>query len=324
MRAAAVSGKANPSWEDLDVHLLRVLCTLLTESSVSRTARKLSMSQPAVSTALRRLRDITGDQLLIRSRLGMTPTERGGELLEHVRTALAQIERIATAPESFVPANSRRAFQLATADYLHAGVLGDLCTRLHRLAPNASVMVHSYGPDSDAAEALESGRLDAVIGNWPQPPQHLRMTMLYEDEMVCLVRRGHPLEQRRICAQDYLDAAHVAPTPYSVGQRGVIDVTLAKERLKRRVTAYVPYFQMAPYALPSTDLLFTAPRRFAEHYARELPLAVLPLPIDCPPMPCYLLWHDRTHYSDECRWFREQISAAVCSEDMLSSHRLSH
>lgn len=298
---------ANNSWDTMDVHLLRVLHAVLAECSVTKAALRLNQSQPAVSTALRRLRDITGDQLLVRSRNGMTPTERGAALLEPVKLALAQIEAIAVRQVRFDPAKSRRVFNIATPDYLNAVVLGEIVARLRKYAPNSQVVFHSLGPDSDFTQALESGELDVVIGNWPQPPELLRMTPLFEDDLVCVMRKDHPLANRPLTTERYLEADHLAPTPYSVGRRGVIDMHLARERIKRNVVAYVPYFGLVPYLLLQTDMIFTGPRVFAEHFAKLMPLAVTEVPIDFPKMGFYLLWHDRTHLADECRWFREQI-----------------
>ncbi|WP_374513469.1 LysR substrate-binding domain-containing protein [Niveibacterium sp.] len=298
---------ANNSWDTMDVHLLRVLHAVLAECSVTKAALRLNQSQPAVSTALRRLRDITGDQLLVRSRNGMTPTERGAALLEPVKLALAQIEAIAVRQVRFDPAKSRRVFNIATPDYLNAVVLGEIVARLRKHAPHSQVVFHSLGPDSDFTQALESGELDVVIGNWPQPPELLRMTPLFEDDLVCVMRKDHPLANRPLTTERYLEADHLAPTPYSVGRRGVIDMHLARERIKRNVVAYVPYFGLVPYLLLQTDMIFTGPRVFAEHFAKLMPLAVTEVPIDFPKMGFYLLWHDRTHLADECRWFREQI-----------------
>ncbi|MDQ7989842.1 MAG: LysR family transcriptional regulator [Candidatus Dactylopiibacterium sp.] len=296
-------------WDSIDVHLLRVLHLLLTECSVSRAARRLNQSQPAVSTALRRLRDLTGDPLLVRSKNGMTPTERGAALLEPVTQALASIESIATGHARFDPATTRRVFNVATPDYLDPALLGRILARFHSLAPQAQVVFHSFSPEQDFTGALAEGRLDVVIGNWPHPPEQLRLSPLFEEEVVCMMREDHPLAGRPLTAKGYLEAEHLAPTPYSVGQRGVIDLHLARERLKRNVVAWVPYFSLAPYMVLESDMLFTCPRAFAEHFARRLPVALARSPIDYPPMAFYLLWHDRAHYAEECRWFREQIVA---------------
>ncbi|HMY48400.1 MAG TPA: LysR substrate-binding domain-containing protein [Rhodocyclaceae bacterium] len=299
------------SWESIDVHLLQVLHALLTECSVSNAARRLNQSQPAVSTALRRLRDITGDQLLVRSRNGMTPTERGMALLEPVKVALAQIEAIGLQQIRFDPMKSRRTFNIATPDYLNAILIGNIVARLRRLAPNSQVVLHSFGPDYDYAKALESGELDTVIGNWPQPPEHLRLAPLFDDDVVCLMRRSHPLAGRTLSVDDYLNAEHLVPTPYAVGQRGVIDMQLARERLKRNVVASVPYFNLVPYVLLQNDIIFSAPRIFAEYCCSLGELCFSESPLDFPKMRFYLLWHDRAHHSEECRWFRDQIIEVI-------------
>jgi DNA-binding transcriptional LysR family regulator len=303
--------KMSCSWESIDVHLLQILHTLLTEGSVSNAARRLNLSQPAVSTALRRLRDITGDPILVRSRNGMTPTERGIALLAPVKLALEQIETIAIQQVRFNPADSRRVFNIATPDYLNASLVSNIVGRLRQAAPHSQVAIHSLGPSFDSVSALENGQLDALVGNWPQPPEQLRMLPLFDDDVVCLMRAGHPLAERPLDLDTYLAADHLVPSPYAVGQRGVIDLHLARERLKRNVAAYVPYFNMAPYLVLQSDMLFSCPRHFAEYFCNHLPLTIAEAPIAFPRMSFYLLWHDRTHNAEECRWFREQIVAAA-------------
>lgn len=297
--------------ESMDVRLLRVLHALLTENSVSRAARRLNQSQPAVSVALRRLRDLTGDQLLVRCRNGMTPTERGEALLEPVRIALEQIETIALNQVRFDPTQTRRTLNIGMPDYLNGGQIGRVVSHLHMAAPLAQLSFHSLNPDNDFATGLENGNLDLVIGNWPNPPEYLRITALFEDEMVLLMRQDHPLNKDDISVDEYMAADHVVPTPYTVGQRGVVDIHLAKQRLKRNIVAWVPYFHMAPYMLVDTDMIFTAPRRFAEYHAQNLPLAIVSPPLKFPNVAYSLLWHDRTHYSTEHKWFRESIVSAL-------------
>lgn len=298
-------------WDTIDVHLLKVLQTLLQESNVSRTARKLNLSQPAVSTALKRLRELIGDPLLVRSKGGMTLTERGAGLLEPVRLALEQIESIASKPGTFAPESCRREFSVATPDYFNVQLVSDILARIQAGAPEAKLLFHSMGADTDYPRALENGDLDVIICNWPHLPEHLRAIPLFEDKVVVMMRSDHPLAGDGLTAENYLTADHLAPTPYSVGQRGVIDTFLARERIKRRITAYIPYFNMAPYLIAKSDLLFTAPARFAQHYARILPLAVMPSPLDYPEIRYHLLWHERQQHSAEARWFREQIVQAA-------------
>ncbi|WJF89139.1 LysR substrate-binding domain-containing protein [Paraburkholderia bonniea] len=298
--------------EAIDTYLMRVLHTLLTEGSVTRTAVKLNQSQPAISAALRRLRDITGDPLLVRGKTGMVPTEYGLRLLEPVQNALGEIERIKYQQRNFNPATSIRTFRIACPDYLNVLFVPTVVECFRCAAPKAKLEFHSLGPAFDYEMELENGKLDIVIGNWPEPPEQLHLSNLFVDQIVCLMSTSHPFVKRDELTLDaYLHAPHLAPTPYSVGQRGAIDVHLARERLKRQVVVTLPYFNVAPYVLIKSDLIFTTTRLFADYYARFLPLTVMPAPIDFPPMQYYQLWHERVHYSDEVRWLRGLITEAT-------------
>ncbi|MGL6070806.1 LysR family transcriptional regulator [Craterilacuibacter sp.] len=308
-----------PSWDGVDIHLLKVLNVLLNECSVSRAALKLGLSQPAVSTSLKRLREISGDPLLVRGRFGMTPTERGLALHDTVRAALEKLELMTLIGKpSFEVAQTRQAFSIASPDYLHAGHLGRLVSRVNRQAPGATITMHALGSDYDWLGALESGEIDCVIGNWPEPPEHLRTAPLFETDFVVLMRSGHPLLSGGLNVDAYLGAGHLAPTPHSAGPRGNLDLYFARERLRRHVVAQVPYFNLAPYLLLQSDLLFTCSRQFAEHYAGLLPVEYLPLPMSLPSVRYYLLWHERSHYSEADRWFRDQVMSAMRDDEPLS------
>jgi DNA-binding transcriptional LysR family regulator len=299
--------QSRKSWEALDVAHLQVLHTLLAEKNVSRAARRLHMSQPAVSIALRRLREIFSDPLMVRGRGGMTPTELGESLLVPVKNALEQLENIVALNAAFDPAATHRTFNVATPDYLSPELLRDFMATVRRRAPHAKLVLHSLGHRYDYEQGLESGELDLVVGNWAEPPGHLRTAALLDDAIVCMMRQDHPKADAALTLEDYLALDHLAPTPYTVGQSGVIDQYLKKEKLKRNVVAWVPYFQLAPYLVAESDLVFTSSRLFAEHYARLLPLQLAPVPLEFPRMHYYLLWHDRAQHSQECKWLREQL-----------------
>lgn len=301
-----------PNYHDpIDIYLLRVLHTLLVEGNVTRTAVRLNQSQPAISAALRRLREITGDPLLVRSKSGMVPTERGAALLEPVTNALHEISRIALGKDRFDPSRSIRHFRIGSADYLNILFVPRLVEQFRKLAPHARLELHTLTSEADYEEALEKGQFDLVLGNWPDPPKRLRRRTLFTDEVVCLVARGHPLARTGMSEADYLGASHLAPTPYSPSQRGPVEAHLARARLKRNVFVMVPYFSLAPPLLLKTDLVFTTTRRFAEFHARHLPLAVLPAPIDFPPIEYYLLWHPRVHLSEEVQWLAELMAQSI-------------
>ncbi|GHC17198.1 LysR family transcriptional regulator [Aidingimonas halophila] len=296
--------------DPLDTYLLRVLTLLLDERSVSRTAIRMQQSQPAVSAALKKLRGIFGDELLVREKGGMVPTERALQLLPHARSALAAIDQLTQQPGEFDPSASRHTYRLGAPDYLAPIFMATASQRFRREAPNARLSIHALGPDYDFETALAEGDMDIVIGNWPEPPERMHLSMLLEDEIVCLVASHHPLASTGITYEDYLNAGHIVPLPYSRNQRGVIDRRLANLRIERREVVEAQSFNLAPHLLKDTDLIFTTSRHFARFYARQLGLTILPSPIDFPPMRFYQLWHDRTHHSPSHRWLRRLLSDA--------------
>ena len=149
-----------------------------------------------------------------------------------------------------------------------------------------------------------------MIGNWPQPPEQLHLSILLEDELVCLMSKRHPLAGKPLTVDAYLAARHVVPLSYSVAQRGVVDTRLANLRVERDARVVVQSFNLAPYMLVDTDLVFTTSRHFAQFYVDQLPLVIAASPIDFPRMRFYQLWHERTHHSPAHRWLRTQVSAA--------------
>jgi DNA-binding transcriptional LysR family regulator len=303
--------------DQLDGYLLRVLCLLIEERSVSRAARRLDQAQPAVSAALKRLRDIFCDPLLVREKLDMVPTARGLQLAAQAQVALAALEQLAVNPQAFDPGSATLAFRVASPDYLAPSFLAGLARRLGAEAPHCRLEVHPMGPDFDSERMLAEDRLDVIIGNWPAPPERLHLSLLLEDELVCLVRRGHALAQAPLTDAAYLSARHLVPMRYSNAQRGVVETHLASLRLARDARVMLPYFAFAPYVVAETDLVFTTARHFAEAFMAALPLTMLNAPPGFPTMRFYQLWHERAHHSAAHRWLRgliAQVGRALAPE----------
>ena len=296
--------------DPVDSYLLRVLVTLVTERNVSRTAIRLNQSQPAISGALKRLRAVFNDPLLVRERGGMTPTDRALTLSEHARRALSEIDAMRAGAEQFDPASSSQTFKVGSPDFIVASFLARVVERFRRDAPRARLMVQPLNAQFDYETALATGELDVVIGNWPQPPPHLRLSVLLEDDVVCLLSKSDARVAAGLTREQYLAARHVVPVPYSQAQRGVVESHLASLRLSRDACVVVPFFEVAPYLLVNTDLIFTTARHFAAHYAHILPLAVCEAPFDFPRMRFYQLWHERSQHAPAHRWFRALLADA--------------
>jgi DNA-binding transcriptional LysR family regulator len=211
----------------------------------------------------------------------------------------------------FDPASSQRRFRVGSPDYLNILFVPTMVEHFRRQAPNAALELHPLSSDSPFETQLEDGSFDLVIGNWPDPPERLHRRDLFTDDVVCLVAKTHPLAGKPLTEANYLGAAHIAPTPYAAMQRGPIDTHLTRARLKRDVVVMVPYFSLAPALLLKTDLMFTTTRRFATHHARTMPLTILESPIDFPPIQYYILWHARSHLSDELQWLITLIAGAM-------------
>nr|WP_082664959.1 LysR family transcriptional regulator [Burkholderia ambifaria] len=296
------------SKDSIDSHMISVLHTLLTESSVSRAAKILGQSQPAVSAALRRLREITGDPLLVRSGSRMVLTSHALTLVEPTAQALTSIDAILNPRDTFDPASSTRTFRIASPDYLDVFFVPEVIDAFHRSAPLAKLEVkHLLMIDGGYENGLETGLLDLVIGNWRTPPEHLHLHPLCEDELVCLLNANHPIARGELTRDTYENAEHLSVTTYNAGPWGTIDTELARNGLARTVTTTLPYFGMAPYVVARSELLFTTTRALATHYAQILPLRVEPLPCPSAALTYYQLWHERSHRSAALRWLQRLV-----------------
>ncbi|WP_323121751.1 LysR family transcriptional regulator [Burkholderia alba] len=286
----------------LDIWLVRVLRTLLLERSVTQAALRLNQTQPAISTALRKLRETLNDPILVRGKAGMVPTEYGASLLDAAQRALRDVDFIATPHGEFDPAHARRTFRVVAPDYLNDFFMPTLIARFRAAAPHAHLDIDSLNPALDHAAALDSGALDLVIGNWPKPDPHFVRDDLFADTVVCMMRAAHPLAGAPLTRDAYAAAAHLAPTPYTGAKRNAIEIGLARAGLERRVVTTLPYFGLVPQVLLQSDLIFTTTRRFATHYAQLLPLVVVEPPVPFPRIRCYQLRHPQPDRPTDVAW----------------------
>lgn len=298
-------------FDRIDLHLIRVLHTVLTERSVSRAALRLGMHQPAVSTALKRLRELAGDPLLVRSGAQMVTTEAGQRMLEPAANVLRAAETLFTEARSFDARTSCQTFHIAASDYLDPLFLPRLVADIKRLAPLARVEVHALTREADYRAQLALGEIDLVIGNWLQPPEELHMARLFSDDVVSLVSQHHPAVRRGWDQAAWLAAEHIAPMPTHPGARGIVDQMLDGQGLKRHIAVRSAYFGLIPDMVAGTRLVLTTGRRYCERVAARLPVVILPCPIALQPLQYYQLWHARSHHSSAARWLRERTREAI-------------
>lgn len=298
-------------FDTIDLHLIRVLHTLITERSVSRAAMRLSSTQPAVSAQLRRLRALTGDPLLVRAGQQMQPTETALQLVGPATNLLHEAERLFSPRARSAPYDHTGAdtmFRVAASDYLDPLFLPALVTHLKHVAPNVRLELMPLSSHFDYRRSLATGEVDLVIGNWLQPPGELHLGRLMSDEVVCLVADDHPAAGGRgWSVARYLECEHVAPMPTHAGALGVIDEHLAAAGAQRRIVVRASHFGLIPLMVADSLLVLTTGRLFCSRYADTLPVRIVRCPVPFPPLTYYQLWHDLTHGAPSMRWFREQV-----------------
>lgn len=300
-------------FDKIDLHLIRVLHTVLTERSVSRAALRLDMHQPAVSAALRRLRELSGDPLLVRSGAAMVPTDAGLRMIEPSARILQAAEALFTGTRGFDPQTAASTFRVAASDYLDPWFLPQLVSQIKALAPLCRIEIHPLSAASDYHAQLAQGGVDVVVGNWLKPPEDLHLGKLFADEVVCMVCKDHPAVRRGWSRDSWLQAEHIAPTPLHPGARGVIDDHLESLGLARNIVARCPHFGLIPAMVASSLLVLTTGRQYCERFVDRLPVQILECPIDFPQLMYYQLWHERTHASASARWLRERVKSVAAA-----------
>ena len=296
---------------ELDLNLLRYLVALVEQSSVSRTAEQLGVTQPAVSAALKRLRDRFRDPILVRSGQSMTPTPHAVALAQQIAPLLATVQQLARGKSPFDPSRTPRSFTLMGSDYVQFFVLPRLCSRLE--ASGAAVLLeHRPATPGTIEPWMESGQVDLGIGYLLSPPPSLRSRLLFSDRQVCMLRKGHPASRGAFTLERYASLSHVAISPGGAGIYGQrIDSLLKTQSVRRRVILTVPSFLAVPYVVARTDYIATVPGRLARYFADLLPLAIVEAPLPLPAFELSMFWHERVHHDLANVWLRQEVVEAT-------------
>ena len=294
----------------IDLNLMVALEALLEERSVTRAGKRLRLSQPAVSNALSRLRELFDDPMLVRSGSGMMPTPRALTLLPQVREALAQLRRVISSPAPFAPSTASERFTLLATDFIEMVVLPGLMARVSRSAPGVTLDVRPFG-EVPPQEGLASGALDLVLGVFSEAPTGCHTEKLFSEGFLCAVRRGHPvLAEGPLTLERYAALPHLLVAP-SRSSKGAVDNVLQRHGLSRHVALYVAHFLVAPLVIAQSDLVVTLPARAARLLAPHHDLALLEPPVVLSGFTVSQVWHERTQDSQPHQWLRAQIVAGL-------------
>jgi DNA-binding transcriptional LysR family regulator len=306
------------NFRTLDLNLLRVFAAVMVERNVTRAAAQLAMTQPAVSNALRRLREAAGDELFVTVPSGVLPTAHAEALWPDIRFALDRL-RQALDPQGFDPTQDERGFTLAMADATATVLMPSFMAALAREGARAEVRVLPL-TSRDPRAQLEHGSADAAVGFFPDvaaalaaegPRGTIVLEPLYRCEYVCVMRRGHALARTaNLTLEAYCQADHVRVN-FAGRPRGFVDEALAAARRERHVALTVNQFSTAARVVHDSDLIAVLPRSFVPASGLGEGLAMHRFPGVLPAIEVSLLWHRRHERDAAQRWWRATFAAAA-------------
>lgn len=289
--------------DKFDLNLLVALHVLLEERSVTRAAARLNITQPAMSAALRRLRDAFNDQLLVSSGKKMVPTPHAYALAQRVAEMIRTSQELIATSTKFDPGTSQRAFRIAASDYIAAIVLRSLLVDIAITAP--MVRINIVPPHTHVLADLENGKVDCIISPEQYAVRGHPRVSLFEERHVLIGCRDNPIFRGGVSMEDYTRAGHV-----------VVEVsdtaTFAEEYVRglghvRRVQLVVPSFSSVPLFLPATDRIALVHERLAKLFLGILPLASSPPPFEVPLMTEILQFHATRQEDGGLAWLVAKV-----------------
>lgn len=299
----------------IDLNLLIYLDVLLRECNVTRSANKLNITQPAMSNGLKRLRDLLGDPLLVRTSEGMKPTEKALRLQPIVRKVLLELEEALQPEADFNEKTSTRVFRIMASDYAASTVIPRLLTRLRENAPGITIDIMT--PSDVTFHDVEAGKIDMAINRFEELPQSFHEKSVWLDTFVCMMAADNPIA-KNFTLETYLEAQHiwVSKTGFGVGvgmdptdvqKLGWVDEALQRQGRKRTIRVFTRSYHTAMHLALEQDLIATLPRKVALINRNNPDLVILEPPFAIPPIELKMIWSPLLHHDASHIWFRKQV-----------------
>ncbi|MDQ8031811.1 LysR family transcriptional regulator [Bordetella genomosp. 1] len=288
-----------------DLNLMRVFLSVMEERSVTRAAKRLHLTQPAVSYALTRLREQFNDPLFLRTPAGMQPTPVAHALAEPIERGMSQFAEALNLRQAFDPARSQRRFRLSMSDIGEMVFLPAVMEQVHARAPRLRVEVQEV-PMEQLPDALKSGEVDLAIGNLAGLGRTTQHAELFAERYVCMGRRGHPVLSQGLTRAQFRRLDHIMVASRASAHRLLEDV-LGEAGLHRQPYLTLPHFSAAAEIVRRTDLTVTLPFRAAQWFNAAQGFEVRPLPFALPPLTVTVHWHPRFERDPGTAWLRGLI-----------------
>lgn len=292
----------------VDLNLLTVFDVVYTEGNLTQAARRIGMSQPAVSNALNRLRHLMDDELFVRDGRGIKPTPRSHSLAPQVREALLLIEDGLKIPARFDP-TKHETFSIAGFDYCEVVVLPRLKQQLDRSAPHINLRSIT-GSSGEFAKPLRYGEIDLIVDYVPLKGKEYRQHELFAEDLVVLSRRGHPEISGHLDMDTFVSQRFVHREDRADEPDPEVDRFLRRHQQKRDIAISVTNWLALPQIVAYSDLICTCPKLFAEVAAEHFNLQLHPLPMQLASIPVYMIWHESQQEKAAHRWLRAQMKRA--------------
>lgn len=290
---------------NFDLNLMRVFLIVMQERSVTRAAQRLELTQPAVSYALGRLRELFDDPLFVRTTVGMQPTAVALALAGPIEQGMDNFADAMHLRHRFEPATSSRRFMLSMSDIGQIVFLPQLMERVHALAPRLRIDVAEV-PMEDLPQALKEGAVDLAIGNLAGLGRQTRHSDLFSERYVCMARRDHPVMRDGLTRAQFKRLDHILVASRASAHR-LLDDALAEAGLHRQPYLTLPHFAAAAEIVRRTDLTVTLPHRVALWFNRDESFVVQPLPLNLPDLTVTVHWHGRFDSEPGSVWLRQLV-----------------
>jgi DNA-binding transcriptional LysR family regulator len=295
----------------VDLNLLKAFDALMTERAVTRAGQRVGLSQPAMSGALVRLRELFGDPLFIRTQTGMEPTLRATELALPVQNALRLIEDALKSTSGFDPATTQRTFVIGMTEYAEIGLVRQLSALFRDHVKMIGIHIRAM-TKVEYISALDEGAIDLFVGHADQLPPRFNSMQLLEDPLVLMVRREHPILKEGVSYDSLARWPHVLVSPSGQAQ-GVVDEYLSRENKTRRIALTVATYLALPLALERSDLMASVPEKLSGHIYNGQDLITTALPFHHL-VRSTMVWHGRSNKDASHAWLRRIMLASAHTE----------
>lgn len=302
--------------KNIDLNLLVYLNALLDERSVSRAADKLSITQPAMSNALKRLRELFDDPLLVRTSHGMTPTLKANDLQPQLRKLLAIAETVVHEAEAFDPHTSDDVFRIMASDYLEATLIAPFIEQVSTTSKKLKFDI--LAPGDVSLQDIEQGKVDLAINRFSQLPQSFHQSTIWRENFCCLMHKDHPFAENKDI-ETYMNSDHIwcQQAGWGAGSRmdskasahklGWVDEALWQLDLVRNIRVFTRHYMVAAQLSRQPHLIATIPRRMALLHVNQAELIIAAVPFQIVPIEIKMAWSPLLQHSGPHQWLRRSL-----------------